>query len=129
MTEIPSDLKYSREHEWVKVENDIVIVGITDYAQNSLHEITYVEINEVGTTLEANQECGLVESMKASSDIFTPLAGEIVEVNSKLEDSPELVNESPYGEGWMFKIKPSNLDADLAALMDSDAYREYIESL
>ena len=129
MSDVPSELRYSKEHEWVKVQGDLVMVGITDYAQNSLHEITYVEINEAGTVLGAGQECGLVESMKASSDIFSPLAGEIVEVNTKLEDAPELVNESPYGEGWMFKLKPSNLDSDLAALLDADAYAKYIESL
>ncbi len=129
MSDVPSELKYSKEHEWVKVEGSTAIVGITDYAQNSLHEITYVEINEAGTVLDANQECGLVESMKASSDIFSPLAGEIIDVNAKLEDAPELVNESPYGEGWMFKLKPSNLEKDLAALMDANTYKEYIESL
>lgn len=128
MSEVPENLKYSKDHEWVKVESDMVIIGITDYAQNSLHEITYVEINEVGTVLEQNQECGLVESMKASSDVLSPVAGEIIEVNSKLEDAPELVNESPYGEGWMFKIKPSNLD-DMASLLDAAAYKKYIESL
>ena len=129
MSEVLENLKYSKEHEWIKVEGDMVIVGITDYAQNSLHEITYVEINEAGTVLDAQQECGLVESMKASSDIFSPLAGEIIEVNPKLEDAPELVNESPYGDGWMFRLKPSNLEKDIAALMDADAYRKYIESL
>ena len=129
MSDVPENLRYSKEHEWVKVEGDLVVIGITDYAQNSLREITYVEMNEVGTTLDTNQECGLVESMKASSDIFSPLAGEIVEVNSALEDAPEAVNESPYEEGWMFKLKPSNLDGDLAALMDAKAYKEYIESL
>ena len=129
MSDVPSNLRFSKEHEWVKVEGDIVVVGITDYAQNSLHEITYVEINEVGTVLDAGQECGLVESMKASSDIFSPLAGEIIEVNAKLEDAPELVNESPYEDGWMFKLKPSNMEKDLAALMDADAYTKFIESL
>jgi glycine cleavage system H protein len=127
-TEIRDDLSYSAEHEWVKVEGDIVIIGITDHAQNALHEITFVEISEVGTVLKANDECGLVESMKASSDIFTPIAGEIIEVNTVLEDAPETINEDCYGAGWMFKIKPSNLDADLAALMDGNAYKALIES-
>ncbi|MFW9920543.1 MAG: glycine cleavage system protein GcvH [Candidatus Thorarchaeota archaeon] len=129
MSDVPSNLRYSKEHEWVKIEGGTAIIGITDYAQNSLHEITYVEVNEAGTVLDAGQECGLVESMKASSDIFSPLAGEIIEVNAKLEDAPELVNESPYGDGWMFKLKPSNLENDLAALMDADAYKGFIESL
>lgn len=122
-------LYYSKDHEWAKVEGDIVTIGITDYAQNSLHEITYVEIKETGTTLGVNEECGLVESMKASSDIFTPVAGQITEVNGELEDAPEIVNESPYDKGWMFKIKASNLAADLGALMDAGAYKNYIASL
>jgi len=128
-TEVKDDRQYSKDHEWIKAEGDLVVVGITDFAQNSLHEITFVEISEVGTSLEANGECGLVESMKASSDIFSPVSGEIVEVNSKLEDAPEIVNEDPYGKGWMFKLKPTNLDADLAGLMDAAAYKEFIESL
>ncbi|MHA2423194.1 MAG: glycine cleavage system protein GcvH [Candidatus Thorarchaeota archaeon] len=128
-TEIRDEFKYSKDHEWVKVEGDIVTVGITDYAQNSLHEITYVEIKEAGTTLGANEECGLVESMKASSDIITPVAGEITEVNGELEDAPEIVNESPYDKGWMFKVKTSNLDGDLANLMDANGYKDYIASL
>ena len=127
-TEIKDDLKYSKEHEWVRVEGDICVIGITDHAQNSLHEITFVEISEVGTVLKANDECGLVESMKASSDLFTPVGGEIIEVNTALEDAPETVNEDCYGAGWMFKIKPSNLDADLAALLDGAGYKKFIES-
>ena len=127
-TEIKDDLKYSKEHEWVRMEGDICVIGITDHAQNSLHEITFVEISEVGTVLKANAECGLVESMKASSDLFTPVGGEIIEVNTVLEDAPETVNEDPYGAGWMFKIKPSNLDADMAALLDAAGYKAFIES-
>ncbi len=127
-TEIKDELKYSAEHEWVKVENDVAIIGITDHAQNALHEITFVEISEVGTVLKANDECGLVESMKASSDLYTPIGGEITEVNTELEDAPEKINEDCYGEGWLFKIKPSNLEADLAALMDANGYKELIES-
>jgi glycine cleavage system H protein len=128
-TEVKDDRNYSKDHEWIKVEGDVAVVGITDFAQNSLHEITFVEISEVGTVLEANGECGLVESMKASSDIFSPVSGEIVEVNAELEDAPEIVNEDPYGKGWMFKIKPSNLDADISGLMDAAAYKEFIDSL
>lgn len=128
-TEVKDDRSYSKDHEWIKVEGDLAVVGITDFAQNSLHEITFVEISEVGTVLEANGECGLVESMKASSDIFSPVSGELVEVNAELEDAPEIVNEDPYGKGWMFKIKPSNLDADISGLMDAAAYKEFIDSL
>ncbi len=127
MTKVPDDLVYSEEHEWVRVEDNTAVVGITDHAQNSLHEITFVEITEEGTAVDAGDEIGLVESMKASSDIFSPLSGEIVEVNRDLEDAPEIVNEDPYGKGWMFKIKPSNLDAELKKLMDAKAYAEFIE--
>ncbi|MHA1637882.1 MAG: glycine cleavage system protein GcvH [Candidatus Thorarchaeota archaeon] len=128
-SEIIDGLYYSKEHEYVKIEGDLAVIGITDHAQNALHEITYVEIKDVGTTLSVNEDCGLVESMKASSDIFTPIGGELVEVNTELENSPEIVNESPYVNGWLFKIKPSNLDDDLKALMDSKAYHEYVTSL
>ena len=128
-TEVKDGLYYSSEHEYVRIEGDLAVIGITDYAQNSLHEITFVEISEVGTVLKAGDECGLVESMKASSDIFSPVNGEIVEVNTELEDAPEIVNEDCYGKGWMFKIKPSNLKADLESLMDVDAYKSFIESL
>ncbi|MFW9799383.1 MAG: glycine cleavage system protein GcvH [Candidatus Thorarchaeota archaeon] len=124
----PKDLMYSKDHEWVKVEGALVIVGITDYAQNALHEITFVELPEAGSTVEANVECGLVESMKASSDIFSPVSGEVAEVNTKLEDAPELVNEDPYGKGWMMKITPSNLEEDLKALLDAAAYVKVTES-
>lgn len=127
--EIREDLKYSKDHEWTRVEGDVVIVGITDYAQNSLHEITYVEVPEVGATVEQDGECGLIESMKASSEIFSPLSGEVIEVNEALEDAPELVNESPYEDGWIYKIKPSNLDAEFAKLMDAAGYKKYIETL
>ncbi len=128
-SEVIDGFYYSKEHEYVKIEGDLATIGITDYAQNALHEITYVEIKDVGTTLSVNEDCGLVESMKASSDIITPVGGEIVEVNAELEDAPEVVNESPYEKGWLFKIKPSNLDDDLKGLMDSKAYQEYIASL
>jgi len=127
-TEVKDGLYYSKEHEYARIEGDIVVIGITDHAQNALHEITFVEISSVGTTLKAGDECGLVESMKASSDIFTPLSGEIVEVNVALEDAPEIVNEDCYGKGWMFKLKPSNLDAELSGLMDAEAYKAFIES-
>ncbi len=127
--DVRDDRKYSKEHEWAKIEGDLVIIGISDFAQNSLHEITYVEVSEAGTTVDINGECGLIESMKASSEIYSPIAGEITEVNSALEDAPELVNESPYEKGWLYKIKPSNLEADLDSLMDAKAYSEYTESL
>lgn len=127
-TEVKDGLYYTKDHEYARVQGDIVVVGITDHAQNSLHEITFVEISEVDTVVKAGEECGLVESMKASSDIFSPVSGKIVEVNTELEDAPEIVNEDCYGKGWMFKIKPSNLKADLAKLMKADAYRTFIAS-
>ncbi len=128
MSEVPDDRHYSKEHEWAQVKGDLVIVGITDHAQNSLHEITFVEISEVGTVVKAGDECGLVESMKASSDIFSPASGEIVEVNGELEDAPEIVNEDCYGKGWMFKVKPSNLDVEIASLLDAKGYKAFLES-
>ena len=127
-TQVKDGLYYTKEHEYAKVQGDIVVVGITDHAQNSLHEITFVEISEVDTVVKAGEECGLVESMKASSDIFSPVSGRIIEVNTELEDAPEIVNEDCYGKGWMFKIKPSNLKDDLAKLMKADAYRTFIAS-
>ncbi|RDE14731.1 MAG: glycine cleavage system protein H [Candidatus Thorarchaeota archaeon] len=127
-TKVIDGLYYTKEHEWARVEGDLVVVGITDYAQHALHEITFVEIMQSGTTLNAGEECGLVESMKASSDVFSPVSGQIVEVNTSLEDSPETVNEDPYGKGWMYKIRPSNLKADLKKLMDSKAYASFVAS-
>ncbi len=122
-------LYYTKEHEWMRIEGPIVVVGITDYAQNALHEITFVEVSEVGTVVQAGKECGLVESMKASSDVYSPVSGTVVEVNKELETSPEIVNQDPYGRGWLLKIKPSDLQAELKRLMDSTAYSTYIKSL
>ncbi|UCE09970.1 MAG: glycine cleavage system protein GcvH [Candidatus Thorarchaeota archaeon] len=128
-TNVIEGLYYSKEHEWARVEGDVVVVGITDFAQHSLHEITFVEISEAGTVLNAGDECGLVESMKASSELYVPISGEIVEVNAALEDAPEIVNESPYEKGWMMKVKPSNLDEELKNLMDSKGYSDFIAAL
>jgi glycine cleavage system H protein len=128
-TEIKDGLYYSEEHEWARIENDLVTIGITDYAQNSLHEITFVEVSGAGDEINAGDECGFVESMKASSEIYSPLSGEIIEINGDLEDAPELLNEDPYGEGWLFKLKPSALDDELEDLMDANGYAEYIDSL
>jgi len=125
-TKVVDGLYYTKEHEWAKVQGDVVIIGITDYAQHALHEITFVEIMEPGTTVNAGDECGLVESMKASSDVFSPVSGQITEVNTALEDAPEIVNEDPYGKGWMCKIKPSNPKQDLKKLMDGKAYAAFI---
>ncbi len=124
MSEIPADLKYSKSHEWVKDNGDgTVTVGITDHAQELLGDLVFVELPEVGQSYGTDDAVGVVESVKAASDVYAPLSGEIVEVNSALEDSPELVNQDPYGEGWLFRM---NLDDESALdeLLDADAYSE-----
>jgi len=123
MSDTPSDLKYAESHEWARELADSVIeVGISDYAQESLGDVVYVELPEVGQTVQAGEECCAVESVKAASDIYSPLAGEIVEVNEELDGSPELLNEAPYGEGWIFKIKATDV-SDLAKLLSSEDYQ------
>ncbi|HUH74934.1 MAG TPA: glycine cleavage system protein GcvH [Chitinophagales bacterium] len=122
---IPEGLKYSKDHEWVRVEGDIAIIGISDFAQGELGDIIYVDIETVGEELEANDIFGSVEAVKTVSDLFIPISGEVLEFNEKLTDEPELVNTDAYGEGWMIKMKiadPSELDA----LMDAAAYKEAI---
>lgn len=121
----PSNLKYSKDHEWVRVEGDFAIVGITDFAQSELGEIVFVEVETVGETLDAGEVFGSVEAVKTVSDLLLPVSGEIVEFNEKLEDAPELVNDAPYGEGWMVKIAMSDT-AELDALLDADAYQALI---
>ena len=118
---IPAELKYSKDHEWARIEGDIATVGITDYAQNELGDIVYVELPEVGTQVEQGKSFGTVEAVKAVSDLFAPLSGEVVAVNEKLNDSPELVNQDPYGEGWMIKIKMSNPD-EVEQLLSKEDY-------
>jgi len=121
----PENLKYTKEHEWVSIEDDIATVGITDFAQGELGDIVFVEIETEGETLELNEVFGTIEAVKTVSDLFMPLSGEIVEFNADLEDAPESVNESPYENGWMVKIKLSNED-EVADLMDVAAYKEMI---
>lgn len=121
----PEDLKYSKEHEWVRVDGDIAIVGITDYAQGELGDIVFVEIETVGETLEKEEVFGTIEAVKTVSDLFMPVSGEILEFNSIIEDSPETINKDPYGDGWMIKIKMSD-SSDLDDLLDSDAYKELL---
>ena len=123
----PDNVKYAKSDEWVRIEGDTAIVGISDYAQDALNDVVYVEFKEVGETLEAGDGFGEVESVKAASEVYTPVAGEILEVNEALEDEPEIINADPYGEGWMMKIKLSG-DANLDDLMDANAYKEYCES-
>jgi glycine cleavage system H protein len=121
MSIIPGDLKYTKEHEWVRPEGDTVRVGITFYAQLQLGDVVYVELPKVGTELGADKAMGVVESVKAASDIYAPVAGTVMEVNAALADHPELVNTDPYGEGWMLVIRPSDPDA-LAGLLDAAGY-------
>lgn len=118
----PADLLYSKEHEWVKVDGDTATVGITDYAQNSLGDIVYVELPRTGASVAQSSSVGVVESVKAVSDLFTPIAGEVVEVNSELDDDPALVNREPYAGGWMFKVKltDGNQTAHLLSPADYD---------
>lgn len=126
MSNIPADLRYAKSHEWLKPENDgTVTVGITDYAQNSLGDITYVQVPKVGAALKAGETFGVVESVKAASDLYAPVAGSVVAVNSKLDSAPETVNQSPYGDGWMLKLKPAD-PAAVAALLDAAAYGKLV---
>jgi glycine cleavage system H protein len=118
----PSELKYTKDHEWVKVEGDIAIVGITDFAQGELGDIVFVDIATQGESLDQEAVFGTVEAVKTVSDLFMPVSGEILEVNAGLESAPESVNSDPYGDGWMVKVKLSN-PAEIADLMDADAYK------
>lgn len=124
---IPSNLKYTADHEWVSIEGDIATVGVTDFAQGELGDIVYVEVDTVDETLDRHEVFGTVEAVKTVSDLFMPLSGEIVEFNEALENEPEKVNSDPYGEGWMIKIKLSNPD-ELEELLDDARYKESIAS-
>jgi glycine cleavage system H protein len=128
MSNIPADLKYTKTHEWARLNDDgSVTVGISDNAQEQLGDMVYVEVPDVGKVVAASQPCAVVESVKAASDVYAPLGGEIVEVNSNLGDSPETVNQDPYGEGWMFRLRPSD-PGQLQQLMDAATYESFIES-
>lgn len=122
---IPSELRYSKDHEWVKIEGDVATVGITDFAQRELGDIVYVEIETLGETLAAEAIFGTVEAVKTVSDLFMPLGGAVIEINDALEDAPEAVNEDPYGTGWMIKIKIEDPSA-LETLLNADQYQELI---
>ena len=124
--ELPSGLKYSREHEWVRVEGNIVVIGITDFAQAELGDVVYVELPEVGTEVEANNTFGVVESVKAVSDLFAPVSGVVTEANITLEDQPELVNSEPYEDGWMIRVEMKD-ESELNDLLEADSYRAYTE--
>lgn len=123
---IPSELKYTKDHEWIKIDGDIATVGITDFAQSELGDIVYVDVDTLDETLENEEVFGSVEAVKTVSDLFMPLAGEVVEFNEALEDEPELVNKDPYGEGWMIKIKLSDA-SEIESLLDAEAYTNLIK--
>ena len=123
--DVPSDLRYTEEHEWVRVEGDEVSIGITDFAQNALTEVVWVELPEVGSVVEVMESFASVESVKSVSEIYAPVAGTVTEVNESLEEAPERINEDPYGEGWICKIKTGE-GVDLSGLLDSDSYSALI---
>ncbi|MBM55599.1 MAG: glycine cleavage system protein H [Euryarchaeota archaeon] len=118
---IPTDLRYTSDHEWIRLEGDIATVGVTDYAQGELGDIVFVEVETEGEELDAEEVFGTIEAVKTVSDLFLPVAGEVLEFNQALEDDPSLINNDPFGEGWIIKVKVSDT-ADLEALMDADAY-------
>jgi glycine cleavage system H protein len=122
------DCKYGKEHEWIRVEGDEGVVGITDYAQEQLSDVVYVELPEVGDTFAQDEIFAVVESVKAASDVYLPVGGEVLEINEVLEDSPELVNQDPYGEAWFVRMTVADV-AELDGLMDAEAYKTYVEGL
>ena len=127
MSNVPNELKYTKEHEWLREEADgTFTVGITEHAQELLGDMVFIDLPEVGTTVSQGDDCSVAESVKAASDIYAPISGEIVEVNSELEDSPEHVNSEPYGSGWIFRIKASDT-SELEALLDAAAYEALLE--
>ena len=121
----PNDVKYTKEHEWIRLEGDVAYVGITDYAQEQLGDIVFVDIQTVGETLAADEVFGTIEVVKTISDLFLPVAGEVLEQNEALEEQPELVNKDPYGEGWLIKMKPADIK-DIDDLLDAEAYKAVV---
>lgn len=124
--EFPEELLYTEEHEWVLVEDDIITIGITDFAQDSLGDVVFVELPEVGVEVVAGKAFGVVESVKAVSDVYAPVSGEVVEANEELPETPEVINTSPYEDGWMIKVRITDR-SELDDLMDSDAYQAFVE--
>lgn len=123
--EFPTDIKYTNEHEWIRLKGEEAYVGITDYAQDQLGDIVYVDISTEGETLAQGEVFGTIEVVKTVSDLFLPVGGEILEINPKLEESPELVNKDPYGEGWLVRIRPTD-PAEMDSLLDAEAYKQII---
>ena len=127
MSDLPSELKYASSHEWARLESyGTVVVGITDHAQEALGDIVYVELPEMGAAVDAGAEVAVVESVKAASDIYSPITGEVVEINPALEDEPETVNSSPYADGWLFRVKVGSTD-ELEEMMDADGYQAVVD--
>lgn len=122
------DLKFTKEHEWVKTEGEIAVIGISDYAQKELGDVVYVELPSMGDVIEKGDACANIESVKAVSDIYSPVSGEIVQINEFLGDKPETINKDPYGDGWVFKIRMNDSD-ELNALMNAEAYEEYLKGI
>lgn len=120
---VPQNLFYSKTHEWVALEDGVATVGITDFAQSQLSDLTFVELPEVGTAFGGREEAAVVESVKAAADVYAPIAGEVIEVNMELEDAPELINEDAFGKGWIFKLKVND-ESDVDIMMDADSYEE-----
>jgi glycine cleavage system H protein len=128
MAKAPSDIRYTKEHEWVRLDGDIATIGITDHAQEQLGDVVFVELPEIGREVTADEACAVVESVKAASDIYAPLTGKVVEANQTIIDDPSLVNSDAEGEGWFFRVEIDETDA-FEALMDEGAYTEYLETL
>jgi len=127
--DVPEGLHYTREHEWVKIEGEKCRVGVTDYAQRLLHEVVYVDLPNVGRSLTQDIEFGTVESVKAVSELYSPVSGEVIERNEKLVNSPEVVNQDPYGAGWIVVVKPSHLQDELKSLLDAHGYVRHLEEI
>lgn len=123
--DFPEELKYTKDHEWVRVEGDLVVIGVTDFAQKELGDIVYVDVDTLDETVEENEVFGSIEAVKTVSDLFMPITGEVIELNEAIEDEPELVNSEPYGKGWMIKVKPENIE-DVKTLLNASAYKELI---
>lgn len=125
MNDVPNDLKYAKSHEWVRLNEGVATVGITDHAQHELTDVVFVELPAVGRQVQAGETCAVVESVKTASDIYAPIGGEVIEINPALSDNPGLVNTEPYGQGWFFKVKPTDA-GELGALLDAAAYKALI---
>ena len=126
---VPEDLYYTKEHEWIRLEGDKCRVGVSDYAQNSLHEVVYVDLPKIGVKINQKQSLGTVESVKAVADVYSPISGIVLEINNTLSDAPELVNKSPYGDGWITIIRPEDLKSELPSLMKASDYKTFLKKI